>query len=473
MSKAPEHIQNLLKTLPNKPGVYQHIDKEGKILYIGKAKNLKKRVNSYFTKSVTSARIAVMIKKVSDIRTIVTDSEGDALLLENNLIKEHQPRYNINLKDDKSYPYITIKNERFPRIYGLRNIKRNGSEYYGPYPSVKAMRAVLELIKQMYPTRTCKYVLSKENIENGKFKTCLEYQIGNCKGPCENLQNEEDYNADVDAARKIIKGQLGEVKRNLKVKMADHAASLEFEEAQHCKDRLDALEKYAAKSTVVSFKMSNIDVFSVSMDAEFGYVNYLKIVEGAVVQSYTVEMKKKLEEEPKDFLHLAIPEIRDRFGSTSKRIFTSHPIDLKLEGVDFVVPQKGEKKKIVDLSVKNALYYRQEKLKNIQKFNEIDDKQKDIFIESLIKNIELKSKKISQDIMSKCRMDSKINTITRILSNKSILYSMLKDEDFIPYSVSFDNETSELRESSNNSKNNEFINKLIENFISNLKNLVF
>lgn len=366
MSNTPEHIQNLLKTLPHKPGVYQHIDKDGKILYIGKAKDLKKRVSSYFTKSVTSARIAVMVRKVADIRTIITDTEGDALLLENNLIKEHQPRYNINLKDDKSYPYITIRKERFPRIYGLRNIKRDGSEYYGPYPSVKAMKAVLELIKQMYPTRTCKYLLSEENIEKGKFKLCLEYHIGNCKGPCEDLQSEEDYNADVDAARKIIKGQLGEVKRNLKERMAKHAANLEFEQAQYCKERLDALEKYAAKSTVVSFRMTNIDVFSVSMDAEFGYVNYLKIVEGAIVQSYTVEMKKKLEEEPQDFLNLAIPEIRDLFGSTSRRVFTSHPVGLELEGVEFAVPQKGEKKKLIDLSVKNAMYYRQEKLKNIQ-----------------------------------------------------------------------------------------------------------
>lgn len=366
MSNTPEHIQNLLKTLPHRPGVYQHIDKDGKILYIGKAKDLKKRVSSYFTKSVTSARIAVMVRKVADIRTIITDTEGDALLLENNLIKEHQPRYNINLKDDKSYPYITIRKERFPRIYGLRNIKRDGSEYYGPYPSVKAMKAVLELIKQMYPTRTCKYVLSEENIEKGKFKLCLEYHIGNCKGPCEGLQREDDYNADVDAARKIIKGQLGEVKRNLKDRMANHATNLEFEQAQYCKERLDALEKYAAKSTVVSFRMTNIDVFSVSMDAEFGYVNYLKIVEGAIVQSYTVEMKKKLEEEPRDFLHLAIPEIRDLFGSTSRRVFTSHPIDLEIEGVEFAVPQKGEKKKLIDLSIKNAMYYRQEKLKNIQ-----------------------------------------------------------------------------------------------------------
>ena len=360
------HITNLLKTLPNKPGVYQHVDKAGNILYIGKAKDLKKRVNSYFTKSVTSARIAVMVRKVADIKVIVTDSEGDALLLENNLIKEHQPRYNINLKDDKSYPYITIRRERFPRIYGLRNIIRDGSEYYGPYPNVKAMKAVLELIRQMYPTRTCKYNLSEENIEKGKFKICLEYHIGNCKAPCEALQTEEEYEADVSAARNIIKGQLSAVKRHLKERMMNHAEALEFEQAQLCKEKLDALEKYAAKSTVVSNQLTNIDVYSVSMDAEFGYVNYLQVIEGAIVQSYTVEIKKKLEEEPQDFLHIAIPEIRSLFGSTSRLIYTSHPVNLLIEGSTFTVPQKGEKRKLIELSIKNAMYFRQEKLKNIQ-----------------------------------------------------------------------------------------------------------
>ena len=363
---ASEHITNLLKTLPNKPGVYQHLDKDGKILYIGKAKDLRKRVSSYFTKNDHSARIATMVRKVADIRTIITDSEGDALLLENNLIKEHQPRYNINLKDDKSYPYITIRKERFPRIYGLRNLTRDGSEYYGPYPSVKSMKAVLELIRQMYPTRTCKYNLSAENIEGGKFKTCLEYHIGNCKGPCEDLQSEEDYMADVEAARKIIKGQLGSVKQHLKQRMMAHAEAMEFEQAQRCKEKLEALEKYAAKSTVVSFSLTNIDVFSISMDAEFGYVNYLQVIEGAIVQSYTVEIKKKLDEVPAAFLHLAIPEIRGLFGSTARTIFTSHPVELEIEGSTFHVPQKGEKRKLIDLSIKNALYYRQEKLKNIQ-----------------------------------------------------------------------------------------------------------
>ena len=366
MASNSTHIQNLLKSLPHSPGVYQHIDKDGGILYIGKAKDLKKRVSSYFSKSVTSARIAVMVKKIVDIRTILTDSEGDALLLENNLIKEHQPRYNINLKDDKTYPYITIKNERFPRIFGIRNVVRDGSEYYGPYPSIKSMKAVLELINQMYPTRTCKYVLSEDNIEKRKYKLCLEYHIGNCKGPCEDLQEEENYNADIDAARKIIKGQLGEVKKHLKQTMNDHAGALEFEEAQCYKEKLEALEKYAAKSTVVGYSMTNIDVFSVSMDTEYGYVNYLKIIEGAIVQSYTVEMKKKLEEDPEDFLHIAIPKIRDLFGSTSKRVFTSHQVKFELEGVAFGVPQIGEKRKLVELSLKNAMYFRQEKLKNIQ-----------------------------------------------------------------------------------------------------------
>ncbi|MEY2963532.1 MAG: excinuclease subunit UvrC [Bacteroidota bacterium] len=361
-----EHIKTLLKTLPNKPGVYQHIDKEGKILYIGKAKDLKKRVSSYFNKNLPSARIAVMVKKVVDIRTIVTDTEGDALLLENNLIKEHQPRYNINLKDDKSYPYITIRKERFPRVYGLRNLKRDGSEYYGPYANVKQMKALLELIKQMYPTRTCKYNLSEENIEGGKFKRCLEYHIGNCKAPCEALQSEEEYMADIESARKIIKGQLTEVRRFLKTNMEQHVAALEFEQAQACKEKLDALEKYAAQSSVVSFRLTNIDVFTATMDAESAFVNYLQIIEGGVVQSYTMEFKKKLDEEPQDFLRLAIPEIRQRYGSHSRNIFTSHEVELPLEGVTFSVPLKGEKRKLIDLSLKNALNYRREKLKNIQ-----------------------------------------------------------------------------------------------------------
>lgn len=360
------HIKNLLKTLPNKPGVYQHIDAEGKILYIGKAKDLKKRVSSYFNKNQPSARIAVMVKKVADIRTIVTDTEGDALLLENNLIKEHQPRYNINLKDDKSYPYITIRKERFPRIYGLRNKMKDGSEHYGPYPNVKQMKAVLELIKQMYPTRTCKFNLSEENVEAGKFTRCLEYHIGNCKAPCENMQTEEDYLADIESARKIIKGQLGEVKRFLREKIQVHAEALEFELAQSYKEKLDALEKYSAQSAVVSNSLTNIDVFSATIDAERAYVNYLQIIEGGIVQSYTLELKKKLDEEASEFLELAIPEIRSLFGSTSKHIFTSHPVDLPIEGVSFTVPQKGEKRRLIELSIKNALHYRREKLKNIQ-----------------------------------------------------------------------------------------------------------
>ena len=360
------HIKNLLKTLPNKPGVYQHIDAEGKILYIGKAKDLKKRVSSYFNKNQPSARIAVMVKKVADIRTIITDTEGDALLLENNLIKEHQPRYNINLKDDKSYPYITIRKERFPRIYGLRNKMKDGSEHYGPYPNVKQMKAVLELIKQMYPTRTCKFNLSEENVESGKFTRCLEYHIGNCNAPCENLQTEEDYLADIDSARKIIKGQLGEVKRFLREKIQVHAEALEFELAQSYKEKLDALEKYSAQSAVVSNSLTNIDVFSATIDAERAYVNYLQIIEGGIVQSYTLELKKKLDEEASEFLELAIPEIRSLFGSTSKHIFTSHPVDVPIEGVTFTVPQKGEKRRLIELSIKNALHYRREKLKNIQ-----------------------------------------------------------------------------------------------------------
>ena len=356
----------MLKTLPNKPGVYQHLDKNGGLLYVGKAKDLKKRVSSYFNKKHESGRIHLMVKKIHHIKTIVTDTESDALLLENNLIKELRPRYNILLKDDKSYPYITIRNERFPRIYGIRNIKRDGHEYYGPYTSVTAMKTLLELLRQMYPLRTCKYLLSEENIANQKFRACLEYQIGNCMAPCIDAQSEEDYNQDVDAARRIIRGELSVVKKKLKELMLVQAQNLKFEAAQHTKEKLAALEKYSAKSTVVNIKLSNIDVFSCSSDVESGYVNYLQVIEGAVVQSYTLEVKKKLDEAPEEMLRLAIPEIRTLFGSTSKTVFTSHPVELTLEGVHLSTPVRGEKRKLVELSIKNAMHYRKEKLKNIQ-----------------------------------------------------------------------------------------------------------
>lgn len=361
-----EKIANILKTLPHKPGIYQHLDKNGKILYIGKAKDLKKRVSSYFTKGHDSARIRVMVSKIEDIKTIITETEFDALLLENNLIKEYQPRYNINLKDDKTYPWICIKKEPFPRIFPTRNPIKDGSEYFGPYASVKVMKTVLGLIRQLYTLRTCKLNLSPENIASGKYRVCLEYHIGNCKGPCEGLQTEEDYLTDVQAARELIKGHLNKVKHMLQEQMQSAAADLQFEQAQALKEKYEIVDRYQAKSTVVHSGITNVDVYSIFSDAEFAYVNFLKIMDGSVLQSHTLELKKKLEESDPEILAMAIPELRQRFKSTAKEIYLSHDLDLDIPEVKMHRPQRGDKKSLIDLSLKNGRYFRLEKLKNIQ-----------------------------------------------------------------------------------------------------------
>jgi excinuclease ABC subunit C len=362
----PQRIQELLPTLPDKPGVYQHLDKNGKILYIGKAKNLRKRVGSYFAKNHDSARIALLVRKVADIRVIVTDTEMDALLLENTLIKTHQPRYNINLKDDKTYPWIVIKAERFPRIFYTRQKIKDGSEYYGPYASVKVMKALLELIRQIYPLRTCNLALAPASIEAGKFKVCLEYHLGNCLGPCEGLQTETAYLADIDAARHLIKGRLSATLKALRQLMMTRSTELRFEEAQKIKEKIDLLERYQARSTVVPPHITDIDVFSAFIDADSGYVNYLQIVEGAIVQSYTTEFKRKLDETEAELLGWAIPEIRTLYQSESKEVIVSHAIGFELPGLDIAVPQRGDKKSLVELSLKNGRYYRLERLKNME-----------------------------------------------------------------------------------------------------------
>ena len=361
-----EKIANILKTLPHKPGIYQHLDKNGKILYIGKAKDLKKRVSSYFTKGHDSARIRVMVSKIVDIQIIITETEFDALLLENNLIKEYQPRYNINLKDDKTYPWICIKKEPFPRIFPTRNLVKDGSEYFGPYASVKVMKTVLGLIRQLYTLRTCKLNLSEENIESGKYRVCLEYHIGNCKGPCEGYQTEVDYLEDVQSARELIKGHLNKVKQMLQEQMQEAATNLQFEEAQKLKEKYEIVDRYQAKSTVVHPGITNVDVYSVFSDAEFAYVNFLKIMDGSVLQSHTLELKKKLEEEDSEILEMAIPELRQRFQSNAREIYVSHEIGLEIPELKIFRPQRGDKKSLIDLSLKNGRYFRLEKLKNIQ-----------------------------------------------------------------------------------------------------------
>ncbi len=364
--QVPESIQNLLKTLPEKPGIYQHLDKNGNILYIGKAKNLKKRVSSYFQKEHDTARTYVMVRKVADIHIIVTETEFDALLLENNLIKKYQPRYNINLKDDKTYPWICITNEEFPRIFPTRRKLKDGSQYFGPYASIKVMRTLLDMIKQLYTLRSCRLALTPKSIEAGKFKLCLEYHIGNCKAPCEGLQTQADYLQDVEAAKELIKGHLNSVKKYLAAQMAEQAEKLEFEKAQKTKEKIEILERYQSRSTVISSSITMLDVYSVLVDAEYAYVNFLKIIDGAVVQSHTVEIKRKLEETPEEILELTLPELRSLFESDCKEVITSHAIELEIPGVQIHCPQRGEKKALIELSTKNAMYYRLEKLKSIQ-----------------------------------------------------------------------------------------------------------
>ncbi len=354
-----------IKSLPNSPGVYQYFDKEDKILYVGKAKNLKKRVNSYFTKTHENGKTRVLVKKIVSIKHIVVDTETDALLLENNLIKKYQPRYNVLLKDDKTYPWICIKNEPFPRVFLTRNIIKDGSEYFGPYTSVRTARALLSLIKELYPLRTCTYKLSPKNIAERKYKICLEYHIKNCKGACEGLQSEKDYLDDIKEIRNIIKGNFKTSLYRFKELMLGFAEHSEFEEAQKIKEKIELLSNYQAKSTVVNPSITNVDVFTIISDESFAYVNFFKIANGSIIQSHTIEIKKKLDETDKSLLELAIIEIRERFNSVSKEIYAQFMVDVG-ENIKITVPKLGDKKRIVELSVRNAKYYRQERFKQIQ-----------------------------------------------------------------------------------------------------------
>lgn len=362
--ETPEHIKQLLKRLPNKPGVYQHFDKEGQLLYVGKAKDIKKRVSSYFNKNkYENGKTRLLVKRIHDIKFMVVETEFDALLLENSLIKKYQPKYNIALKDDKSYPSIVIKKERFPRIFPTRQLIKDGSEYYGPYANVKAMHALLDLIKKLYPIRTCKYNLSQENIDAGKFKVCLEYHLGNCLGPCEGKMSEKNYNQNVDAIRNIIKGDYVEVVKTLKAKMAESAANMEFEQAAAIKNRVDILERFQAKSTIVHASIHNTEVFSIISDKKSGYVNYMKVMNGSIVQGHTVEVKKRLEETDAELLEHVIVAVREQSQSSAKQVLISSEIALELPDVQFHVPQRGDKRKLLDLSMRNAKYFMRDKHK--------------------------------------------------------------------------------------------------------------
>lgn len=359
-----EKLEPIVRSLPDTPGIYQYFDAEGTIIYVGKAKNLKRRVTSYFTKdSSLSGKVRVMVRKIADLRYLVVDTELDALLLENNLIKEYQPRYNILLKDDKTFPWICIRNERFPRVTTTRNRIKDGSEYYGPYASVKMMNTLLDLIRRLYPLRTCNLNLSKNLIDQGKYKVCLEYHIGNCKGPCEGYQDEEDYRISISAIRDIIKGNINSAKQELSRMMMEYAASLAFEKAHLIKEKIDLLDRYQSKSLVVNPMIHNVDVFSLVEDEGSAYINFIKISNGSVIQSHTLELKKRLDESAEELLMLAIVEVRSRYESNAREIIVPFLPEIELPGVTFSVPQKGDKKKLIDLSERNAHYYQMEKQK--------------------------------------------------------------------------------------------------------------
>jgi len=354
-----------IQTLPDNPGVYQYYDKEDKILYVGKAKNLKKRVSSYFNKVHDNGKTNVLVRKIVTIKHIVVSSEQDALLLENNLIKKLQPRYNVLLRDDKTYPWICIKKEPFPRIFPTRRMIKDGSEYFGPYTNFKTVNTILDLIKELYPLRTCNFDLSPVNIDKGKFKVCLEFHIGNCKGGCEGYETAENYQIQVNAIREILKGNFKESLKDFKSKMQEFAANMQFEEAQQIKEKIEVLENYQSRSTVLNPKISNIDVFSIISDETMAYVNFLQIAHGAIIRSHTLELKKKLDETDEELLELAVVELRERFHLTSKEIVLPFPLNLG-DNVKITVPQLGDKKHILELSERNAKYYRLDQLKQIQ-----------------------------------------------------------------------------------------------------------
>lgn len=387
------NLQAVIASLPHNPGVYQYLDEHGKVIYVGKAKDLKKRVSSYFTKEQTG-KLRVLVKRISEIRFIVVETEADALLLENNLIKELQPRYNVLLKDDKSYPWICIKNEAFPRVFSTRNLIQDGSEYYGPYASGKIMKALLELIRQLYPVRSCSLNLSDTAIKRAQYKVCLEFHIGNCKGPCEGLQNSNEYNSMIMEIRQLIKGNMQSLLKDLKSNMMELAAQMEFEKAQQLKEKLLLLEQYRAKSTVVSSTISDVDVFSILDEPETAWVNYLKLVEGAVIQSHSIEIRKKLDEKPEELLQLAVTEMRQRFHSSAPELILPFTLPIPISQLRYTIPQRGEKKQLLELSLKNARHFKLE-----------TEKQR-----SLI-DPERHQKRILQQLMNDLRMSTVPNVI--------------------------------------------------------------
>jgi len=385
---ATEHIKGLLKLIPEKSGVYRYYDKNEALLYVGKAKNLKKRVSSYFNKKQEHGKTKVLISKIQDIQYVVVPTEIDALLLENNLIKKHQPKYNVALKDGKTYPWICIKNEPFPRIFQTRNVIKDGSAYFGPYTSVRLVKTLLDFFHQLYPLRNCSLSLTDKNINTKKFKVCLEYHIGNCLGPCEDKQTAEEYQLGIKHIEQIIKGDIKSVTQHLKTAMLHFSEKMEFEKAQSVKDKIDLLNNYQAKSTIVNPKINDVDVFSILSDEDTAFVNYLKINSGAIIQAHTLELNKKLNETEEELLQLAIIELRQRFESTSKTIYCSHSLENVWEDLSITIPKIGDKKKLIDLSLRNAKYMQLDKQK--RKINNIEKQDNKRILEQMQKDLHLK-----------------------------------------------------------------------------------
>lgn len=367
--KTNDYLRGIVQNLPDSPGIYQYLNTEGTIIYVGKAKNLKRRVYSYFSKDHQSAKTRILVSKIADIRYIVVKTEEDALLLENNLIKKYKPRYNVLLKDDKTYPSICISNDYFPRIFKTRKIVRGAGTYFGPYSHVPTMYAVLELIKKLYPLRSCNLALSPENIRQGKFKVCLEYHIKNCKGPCVGLQSQEEYLQSIAEIKEILKGNTQAISNALLKQMMELSERMEFEDAQKLKIKYDLIENYRAKSEVVSTTLHNIDVFAIETDEGSAYINYLHIVNGSINQAFTFEYKIRMNETKEELLQLGIVEMRSRYQSESKEIIVPFELDLELAGVTFTIPQRGDKKHLLELSIMNVKQYKVDRLKQAEKLN--------------------------------------------------------------------------------------------------------
>lgn len=387
-NKQIDYLKSVIANLPELPGIYQYFDSANTVIYVGKAKNLKKRVSSYFSKVPENRKTALLVRNICDIRHMVVDTEEDALLLENNLIKKYQPRYNIRLKDDKTYPWICIKKERFPRVFKTRNVIRDGSEYFGPFTSWQTVSTLFEMFRKLYKLRTCNYNLTQENIDKGKFSICLEYHLGNCLAPCGNLVNEKDYNIAIAEIRDILKGNVSGVIKSLKQLMTEYAGQYRYEEAQIYKEKISALEKYQSRSTVVSHTISEVDVFTLDAVEKFAVINYLKIIHGSIVQTYSLEIKKQLDESDHDLLVMGIVEIRQKIFSNAREIIVPFKINTAFKDIRFHVPGKGDKLKLLELSKRNAIYYRIEKEKQISSSQPL--RNSDRILETLKQDLQLK-----------------------------------------------------------------------------------